>query len=209
MGRNSTGVYTDSSCRKLDLSWMIKNGYIKKDSVVKGVMEWEDGSNASFESVFYEYDKYFRISYVLSNRKGEDIYYDYKILFDTVPSNLGVGEVVYFVCPESYERARILYMAYGNGKYAHRNYYYNNLGLRIYYTSQQTSKFWYANTRYFSIQRRYERLIDELAKVKYRKTNYRGVPTKQFKKLFKLRDKLNEYDNKRNRLIIDKWSYLK
>lgn len=209
MGRNSTGVYTNSRCRKLDLSWMFKNGYIKKDSNVNGVLKWEDGSSASFESVFHEGDRYIRVSYSLTDRKGNDTYYDYRIYFDTVPSNLGKGDVVYFLCPESNERARILYMAYGHGKYAHRNFYYNNFGLRVYYTSQQTSKDWYANTRYFAVKRRYNRLIDELVAVKYRKTHYRGVPTKQFKKLFKLRDKLNEYDNKRNRLIIDKWSYLK
>ena len=203
MGRNSTGVYTNSRSRKLDLSWMLKNGYIKKDSQVNGLMEWEDGSEASFESVFYEYDKFLRLFYVLTNRKGEDTYYDYKIFFDTVPSNLGKGEIIYFLCPECNERARILYMAYGNGKYAHRNYYYNNLGLRIYYTSQQTSKYWYANTRYFSVKRRYERLIDELAKVKYRNSHYRGVPTKDVKRLRQLRIQMKEYDIQRNRGMIN------
>jgi len=44
MGRSTTGAYTTQQSRKIDLRWMLKNGYLKKNTNSKGTMSWTDGS---------------------------------------------------------------------------------------------------------------------------------------------------------------------
>ena len=109
MGRASTGAWTTTECRKLDLRYMLKVGWIKKGCKISGQMSWTDESTASFESVYTEDEKYLRMIYTVTDRQGTKTNYDYKIELVTVPSNLGKGDVLYFVCPESYKRARVLY----------------------------------------------------------------------------------------------------
>jgi hypothetical protein len=61
--------------------------------------------------------------YTLTKPSGEEFKLDYKIQLTSIPSNLGRGEVLYFVCPTSGRRARILYRAYGSHYFKSRQAY--------------------------------------------------------------------------------------
>ncbi|MBN4070743.1 hypothetical protein JYT76_03590 [Olleya sp. AH-315-F22] len=202
MGRESTGVWSTSECRKLDLCWMLKNGWIKKGAKTSGQMEWTDGSSAGIECLYTKDEAYLRVKYTITDRHGKETNHDYKIELISVPSNLGKGEVLYFECPESGKRARVLYMAYRHHKYLHRDWYLERYGVRVYYKTQHCSKRDYDNTRYHDIVKQIERLEDELF-VKNKKTHYRGKPTKGFQRLYKLREQRDYHNYKRNIIFYE------
>lgn len=202
MGKPSIGVWSAKECRKLNINWLIKNGYIRRGAITQGQMSWTDESTAGFECKCTGAEKWFRIYYTITNRQGTKTKLDYKIQITTVPSNLGKGEVLYFVCPESGKRARVLYSAYRHPKYLHRDWYLERYNVRIYYTTQQCSKRDYYNDRYHDLRKQVEKLENELF-VKHRKALYRGKPTKDFRKLYKLREQMNYFDDKRNIIFIE------
>lgn len=201
MGRYSTGISTINGSRKLDLRWMLKNKYFIKNKKISGLLEWEDGGMAEFESLVTNDECYLRLIYAIVDNNGNRFDYDYVIELVSVTSNLGKGDVLYFLCPESFERARVLYMAYGVHKYIHRNCYLSNYGVRLYYDSQARSKEDYHNTMYFNYRNKVKALEESLIGVKHRKTHYRGKPIKEMVKLEKLRAKMKYHNSKRIEML--------
>lgn len=59
MGRISTGMWSTRECRKLDLRYMLKVGWIKKGCKITGQMSWTDESTAGFERVYTENEEVF------------------------------------------------------------------------------------------------------------------------------------------------------
>jgi hypothetical protein len=114
--------------------------------------------------------------------------YDYKIWFDEKPSNLGKGNVLYFVCPSTNKNCRILYMAYGVPKFYSRLAYPR----RIYHEPQLDPHRWRANTNYFKVDKQ----IEELDKMRATYT-YKGLPTRRAVRLQRLLMKRQELDRKR------------
>jgi hypothetical protein len=202
MGRTSSGKSTVEQSNRLDLRTLLKDGYIQKGKQINGVLSWSNGNSIKFESMYSDYEIYFRLIYTNTNHiTGEDTDCDYKIELERLPSNLGKGEVLYFVCPESYKRARILFMAYGHHKYIHRDWYFERYGLRLYYNSQLIGKKLYHNTKYFDTLREIED-YEEIFYVKFRKLFYKGKPTKAYKRLLDLDDKRDYYDRMRSQYLI-------
>lgn len=196
MGNYNLGAARTGSCMKLDLRIMMRFGQVKNGARLCGTIEWTRGGKVSFVSDCTGGNKFLRLMYSIKKGNGEIIEMDYRITIDVTPSNLGKGEVLYFVCPKSYQRARVLYDAYGLGIFAHRDWYKDHLNMRILYNSQQASKQWYANTRYFNLKHEIERL-EEKAHRKYKKVHYRGKLTKDFQRLSKLRQRMKMYDVQR------------
>lgn len=203
MGKTSTGVWVTNECRKLNIGWLLKNGYIRKGITTQGQMSWTDESTAGFECKCTDAEKWFRIHYTITDRQGNKTKLDYKIQITTVPSNLSKGEILYFVCPESGKRARVLYSAYRHHKYLHRDWYLENYNIRLYYRTQQVSKADYSNTIYFNLKKRVDELENELYK-KHRKRFYKGKPTKDFQKLYQLKEQMNYYDTLRCKILFDR-----
>lgn len=201
MGRESTGAFTTQECRKIDIRWMLKKGYLKENTHCSGQLSWTCGSTAGFEAIHTKEEKYFRLKYTVTDRQGVNTDYDYRIEIVTIPSNLGKGEILYFVCPESGKRAKVLYSAYRHHKYLHRDWYLERYGLRLYYNSQISSKIDYNNTMYFSTKKKVDALEDELYQ-KNKKRYYNGKPTKELEKLNLLKFRMNQYDHKRNEIFI-------
>lgn len=197
MGRSSNGKHTTNESNRLDLTVMLRNGQIQKGKHITGTIEWTNGSTISYESKYAKDEVYFRVAYSITNsRTGEVTDYNYKIDLVTVPSNLGKGEILYFLCPESNRRARVLFMAYGHHKYIHRNWYLDNYGLRLYYNSQSSSKSDYHNTMFFNYQRKVDELKEQI-NGKYRKKHYKGKATKDYQKLIHLKMKMEFHNRKR------------
>jgi len=207
MGRSSSGKYTTGESNRLDLRVMLRNRQIQKNRFIRSSIEWTNGSKISFESKYTDEEVYFRVMYTITDYHTKEVYkYDYKIQLTTIPSNLGKGEILYFVCPESGKRAKVLFMAYGHHKYIHRDWYLERYGVRLYYNSQIAEKNYYHLCRYHKLDREIEILENRLF-AKYRKLYYKGEPTKDHKKLIALKDKSYYHESKslmRIQKFIDK-----
>ena len=172
MGRHSTSKTTQSVMR-LNLSQLMQKGYIARDRMVRGEITWNNDAKVSFESMHHKNEGYLRVIYKVTNRHtGEVTDYDYKIFYTSIPSNLGRGEVLYFVCPVSGRACKVLYMAYGYDKFTSREAYQH----RIYYESQRCSKVGVIFHRRLQSEERYKAL-----KIKREYNTYKGHPTNRAK----------------------------
>ncbi len=171
MGRRSTGAYTTGEVKRIELSYLIKQGYLVKGKKTTGILSWTNNdSTISIDTYFYEGEKYIQLSYTSTNPKeGTKKLFNYKIDIVAIPSNLGNGEVLYFVCPVSGNRCRILYKAYNSDIWKSRDAYQN----RIYYSLQQCSKLDRYNTKYWILEKR---LTKHPMKRVYE--TYRGIASK-------------------------------
>jgi len=187
MGRNTTGSITTGQAMRIELNYLFKNGYLVKNSHVSGNISWNNGSKISIQSVFTESQKYIILNYTVTDRySGQKSDYEETIYFDSVPSNLGKGHIYYFICPESGQRCKILYMCYGSHKFKARKAY----KYRIYYFLQVQSKKFYNNERYFQVEKKLNKLGTE------RKSYYyNGQPTKRLKRKMKLQQDLEKLDS--------------
>ena len=182
MGRHSTGSVTTGEVLRIELSNLLKTGAIKKHCLCYRQMSWTNGSSIQIETS-YKTDKgdYIRLIYRNTDHEGNKTDKDYKIYFMVVPSNLGKGEVLYFICPETHNRCRVLYCCYGSDIWKSRLAYRH----RIYYNCQVSSKRSYWNSRYWDYENKIEKL--EAENVKRRKQySYKGKPTKFALKMEKL-----------------------
>lgn len=175
MGRRATGAECCEESKRIELSYLLRKKYLDKGEKRAGKINWtcrgEPSGNIWLYAYWTETEKYIRLLYTLTDRSsGETIDYDYQIQLVSVPSNLGKGEVLYFLCPESGKRCRILYCAYGYHKWKSREAYSH----RLYYQCQTASKLNYANDRYWAIKRRLERLEAQ----PYHKRIYQGSVTR-------------------------------
>ena len=190
MGRNSTGAITEGAALRIELSYLIKKGFIKKDCLKSGTLSWTNGSNIRFQSNYYAPEgNYLRLIYTNTDRNGEKTDHDYKIQLTTVPSNLGKGEVLYFICPVTHKRCRVLYCCYGSPIWKSRFAYHN----RIYYQSQVSSKRSYWNDMYWE----FEKKIKNLESNRRKQYTYKGKPTKFAVRLQKLQALQDCYDQMR------------
>ena len=193
MGRWSTGALTTGEVCRIELSYLLRQGMILKGQRLTSSLSWTNDSNIIVISCYTDSEKYIRLSYVLTswddNRKHN---YDYKIQLASVPSNLGRGEVLYFICPESNKRCRVLYRCYGSHKWKSREAY----NKRIYYTGQNSSKFFYSTDRYFELKKQLEKL-EQLST----KDHYQGKATKLQKRIKRLKGKMMLHDQIRWELV--------
>ena len=189
MGRASTGAVTTGEVTRLELSYLLRQGYLKKNGIMFGRLGWTNGSSIQISSSIDDDEKYIRVSYSFrEGGDGEPIQKDYKIYLTSVPSNLGRGEVLYFVCPSSGRRARVLYMCYGSKIFKCRKAYSH----RIYYQSQQSSKLNFHNDRYWKLDKELQKCRDRI-----RKATYQGNPTKLKRRIAYLQAKQDYHDYQR------------
>lgn len=196
MGRNSTGAITTGESIRLELSYLLKNKYIEDKLITEGEIGWNNGIRIMFTSDLNSKEKFIRLTYSTINRhSGEESKQDYKIFLAAIPSNLGRGQVIYFVCPVSGKRARILYLAYGSLFFKSRLAYVN----RLYYSGQICQKLNYDKERYFILK-------DRLASLPIcKKNHYRGNATKLQKRRQDIEEKLAYHDWKSCLILV---SYL-
>jgi hypothetical protein len=182
MGRHSTGIVTTGQSKRIELSYLLKKGYIKKNCCVSGSLSWTDESSIGFYSVYTEDEAYIELNYTITDYStNEKTSYNYKAFLDVIPSNLGKGEILYFICPDSGKKCRILYKCYGSGIWKARESYQN----RIYYESQIESK------RYRGMKGLFlDRQISDLYQ-NAKKSHYKGKPTRLIQRINKLKQKEN------------------
>lgn len=186
MGRNSTGAFTTSEIQRIELSYLLKNGYIQKGERIAGVLEWNSGNSINIESYYTNDEAYIKLTYTNTNGATKEVTkHDSKIQLTSIPSNLKVGSILYFVCPQTGKSCRILYKCYGSNIWKSRLAYNH----RIYFNTQQVSKRDYYFTRYFSI----EKELKKLYPIK-KKSHYKGKQTRLQKRIVNLEEQLSKFD---------------
>ncbi len=125
MPKSGTGSICTASATRLELKFLLENGYIKLGCHITGSINWnrngEPSGSIRYESKLTEEEQYIRVYYTHTNSyTGEKKDYDYQIYLDEVPTNIGNGKRYYFICPMSGRRATILYMAYNSPIFKHR-----------------------------------------------------------------------------------------
>lgn len=187
MGRHSTGAVSTKEATRLELTFLIKAGLIEKGKSISCPLSWSNNNKIGFKSTYSESELSIQLNYDHTSR-GLKQSLDYKIDLVTVPSNLGKGEVLYFVCPITGQRCRILYLCYGSPLFKSRKAYNN----RIYYSDQLSSKLEKPNYIYWKLERKLERMD-----LKYHKPFYKGKPTRKEIKIRELKEKRDYYDKLR------------
>lgn len=182
MPAHSTFPTLFDDVKQISISKLKEWDYFNAEGFKSGRLVWsrrgqEIGSISL--SVDTRKDTYCTLSYTVN----KDEHIKYRVDLDTVPSNLGVGKIWYFVCPHTGKRCRKLY---GAGKYfLHRDAYPNAM-----YETQTYSEFARKMNRVFDsvfgTDKYYETLYS-----KHFKKYYAGKPTKRYQKI------LNKLDESR------------
>ncbi|MEO0778489.1 MAG: hypothetical protein AAF146_18120 [Bacteroidota bacterium] len=194
MGRTYSKATTTRAALRLELSLLLRHGYLRKNHQIATNYHWtnqrdEPAGNINLTSHWTRDECYLDLSYFLTSPDGVKCPRDYRINFERVPSNLGKGEVLYFICPVSERRCRVLYSAYGSLFFKVREAYEQPL----YYPCQVSSKLDYANDRYWELEGRLKRL----RRGKYAKRTYRGKPTKWVEREERLMDQQAHWNYER------------
>jgi len=108
---------------------------------------------------------------------------------------LGNGYVLYFICPVSFRRCRILYRAYGSHYFKAREAYQN----RLYYQAQTSSKKYQIIDRFTTVRDK----VDEFWQIKKRnQKTFKGQPTKSSLKFDALIEKYERLDEISERYLM-------
>lgn len=192
MGRQSTGIQTVSNAFVIDINDLQKSRVIKPGNFIKAELEWisKGGSKSSIsiETSYKSIDAIFVVlSYIITKADGEKQGVNYTIRIQAIPSNLGKGSLLYFLCPQTGKRCRKLYLAYNSEIWKSRTAYKT----RLYYPNQTCSKLDRHNSRYFELERKLESMP------RLRSSNYKGLPTKRRLKTIAIYDQMDKLDHLR------------
>ncbi len=180
MGRPSTGAWTVYESLRIELPYLLKHSCIKKGFQLQFTLNWSDqrGRPSGAISCTSSYlskpeDMYVELIYTFtSNKDGTQTDHRYKVPLCEVDSNLGKGKVLYFLCPVSGKKCRILYKAYDSQIFKGREAYTN----RLYYDCQQSSKLNKYNDNYWRIDKHLAKLKKEACRGN---RTYNGLLTKK------------------------------
>jgi hypothetical protein len=196
MGRPSTGSWTVYESLRIELSYLLRSGYIKKNCVISFNLFWSDqrGNSTGNISCISSYmgtedTNYLELIYTLTdNSTDTKANGRYKVYLHEQDSNLGKGKVIYFVCPVSDRRCRILYSAYSSHYFKAREAYQH----RLYYDCQQASKLSRYNDTFWRIESHLKKIKKQ---ANYGERRYKDVMTKvarRYNRLFQKQCHMDE-----------------
>jgi hypothetical protein len=186
MGRYGNFITTVEDCLTFRLKSLTenKNTYLKYYGTQRGVTSWSVNgkvqSSINIEVTHSEFSTYIILDYKCNGEPKR-----YRVNLVSRLSNLGKGEVWFFVCPSTGRLCRKLYL--NGGYFLHRT---ASSGLM--YAKQIESKKFRSLTRIFDAFTVPDEVYDELYN-KYFKTHYNGKPTKRYLRLQKRIDIANSY----------------
>ncbi|RYD54868.1 MAG: hypothetical protein EOP56_18035 [Sphingobacteriales bacterium] len=199
MGRKGTGAVAVGECNRISIKYLQNNGYLIKGCATKGKLSWSDRRTGqqmaaiTIYTVFGPIEKYIRLQYLHTDpHTGEARVMDYTIQIIEQPSNLGKGSVLYFQCPTTWRRCRVLYDAYHSPMFQCRQAFKQ----RIYYPAQQASKLLRPLESYLAVCDR----LKQLTGYSRNAYTYDGKVTARAAKLAELQYK-HDYLNK------ERWKY--
>jgi hypothetical protein len=174
MPKNSTNPLLFDETNNITISNLRKWNYLKMNSHKSGTINWSRNGNEtgsiSIKISITEYN-----SYIILNYKYNDTKYNYKIHLVTLKSNLGTGNVWYFLCPFTKKRCRIVHLI--GELFMHRSALPSAM-----YSKQTESKRSRGWDKFFGSSFHAEKLYKQVYS-KHFKTHYNGKPTKRYLKL--------------------------
>lgn len=193
MGRKRTG---NSLYQPIQLTTKVlfDNGLLPVITVHKANLTWKGGDAIQLSAYKTEQGTHLQFEYSYSNATMDGLeHLDYTIDLTPVPSNLGNGQVWYFICPTTGKRCRKLYLNPQTYTFTSRAAFPKGW----YYPSQRHSKYNRWLERYFKL----EEEIKALEQQPHRKT-YRGQPTRTARHLQALKEKLEVYQNQKEPSLL-------
>lgn len=163
-------------CKQIRIGKLKSWNYLKPQQAISGTITWsrqgEKVASIGISVTTFEVHGLLTLSYKYCERS-----INYNVSLTSIPSNIGLGRVWYFVCPETGRRCRVLHLV--SGRFYHRTAFAG-----CYYEKQTFSR---NNRRLFN---RYEKFFavensySEIYSRHFRKT-YNGVNTKRYTRLLK------------------------
>jgi len=162
---------------QMNISKLKKWGYLKPNQITSGsTITWSRNGEET-GSISINADTYTEQPYIELDYKFRDEPRKYKVKLVSVSSNLGKGEVWYFLCPQTNKRCRKLYSI--GGYFLHREAFTGCM-----YDSQIQSKHYRQLDKVLGQSFRAEKLREEIYKKHFKKT-YAGKPTKRYLRIMK------------------------
>ncbi|MFC5410668.1 hypothetical protein ACFPMF_15200 [Larkinella bovis] len=181
-------AYTTVTSLPLKLSYLNRNGFLKKGNKITGKLVWKNQfgevlAEAKIETYNSTNEKgYIKLTYDLRDgQSGIYMSFDQVIFLESRISNLGKGNVLYFICPTTATCCRVLYRVDENHIWQGKNAY----DTQIYYPLQISSKSQYQNEKYWNMK-------DSLVEIIREKFThyYKGIQTRRAKRFYKRLDKI-------------------
>jgi hypothetical protein len=159
---------------QMDIQTLKKFDYLKAGQIKRGVFTWSRKGTTTGEisiQVNTEFDHYeLTLKYSFKNEPRE-----YSVQIVKKPSNLGKGEVPFFICPKTGLLCRKLYLM--DGYFYHRKAFNGAMYLK----QTDSAKVRFFVQRFGLLFERFE--IYQQLNQKHFKKEYRGKPTKKYLKL--------------------------
>ncbi|GGK58992.1 hypothetical protein ACD591_16370 [Rufibacter glacialis] len=170
MARHGSSPILYDDVKKVSVSDLKKWGYLEPESFKTGTVTWSrQGRKTGSISITVNICTgcYLELDY---GKGGKSI--SYRVNLVTLPSNLGKGELWYFVCPQTGKRCRFLYLV--GDRFLHREAYGGCM-----YETQTYSKYGRKLDKYFAREFGHDKLYEQLYSRHFR-TMYAGKPTKKY-----------------------------
>jgi hypothetical protein len=150
--------------------------YLNPEQIKKGIITWSRNDNKR-GSISIQVNTQNEQPYIELDYKSNDEPRNYKVHLVSIPSNLGKGNIWYFLCPKTNKRCRKLYSV--GGFFYHREAFKN-----VFYESQTRGKNYRLLNQIYGGYFKADELYEHLYAKHFRKT-YAGKPTKKYLRIMK------------------------
>lgn len=146
-------------------------GYLVPGQIKSGTLNWSRNGNRT-GSISIQVNTHSEQPYIELDYKYKDEPRKYKVYLTSTRSNLNLGEIWYFLCPQTKKRCRKLYSI--GGYFLHREAFNGCM-----YETQTQSKKYRQLDKTLGAYFKSDNLYSELYKKNFKKT-YAGKPTKKY-----------------------------
>jgi len=177
MPRASNYPITYEDCKSLEIKLLKKNNYLQSNQLNECIIRWyiNEETTGKMQLIVntLSANPYIELSYAL-NEEG----IQYKVQLIKEKSNLGIGEIWYFICPFTNKRCRKLYLL--NKYFSHRNRFKG-----VFYEKQILSK---SNRKILGIFSKIDQINNAIEETesKHFRRYYNKTRTKRLVKLRKI-----------------------
>ena len=67
MGRNKTDAEITTNCHKIELSYLLRHGFIQKNEAISKYLTWSNGSKIEITSCNTSEEKYIQLTYKMAS----------------------------------------------------------------------------------------------------------------------------------------------
>lgn len=161
---------------QINISKLKEWGYLEPDKYKSGTITWSRNGN-EIASISIQVNTLNEDTYIELDYKYRDKPINYKVTLISVSSNLGKGEIWYFLCPQTNKCCRKLYSI--GGYFLHREAFNGCM-----YNCQTKSKHYRMWDKTLGACFKAEQLHEQLYSKHFKKF-YAGKPTKRYLRIMK------------------------